>query len=105
MSVLAINEPQRVAKILGSIQEEGNLEHLTKLMGSLIERECQKGNIKPKADPVEIMQYAASVYSGIEMNCIINACYNHGSMKIKYEPRKLFDVHAKAMIMLMGGEI
>lgn len=105
LSVLAINEPQRVAKILGSIQEEGNLEHLTKLMGSLIERECQKGNIKPKADPVEIMQYAASVYSGIEMNCIINACYNHGSMKIKYEPRKLFDVHAKAMIMLMGGEI
>ena len=68
-------------------------------------RECQKGNIKPKADPVEIMQYAASVYSGIEMNCIINACYNQGSMKIKYEPRKLFDVHAKAMIMLMGGEI
>ena len=44
---------------------------------SLIERECQKGNIKPKADPVEI----------------------------KYEPRKLFGVHAKAMIMLMGGEI
>ena len=62
-------------------------------------------NIKPKVDPVEIMQYAASVYSGIEMNCIINACYNQGAMKIKYEPRKLFDVHAKAMIMLMGGEI
>lgn len=105
LSVLAINEPQRVAKILGSIHEESNLEHLTKLLESWIEQEFQKSNIKPKADSVEIMQYAASVYSGIEMNCIINACYNHGPMKIKYEPRKLFNVHAKVMIMLMGGEI
>ena len=45
VSVMAINEPERVSKILGNIQEEGNLEHLTKLMGNFIERECKKGKI------------------------------------------------------------
>lgn len=105
LSVMAINEPKRVAKILGSIQEEGNLEHLSSLMGNLIERECKKGKIKLKVDPMDIILYASAVYSGIEKNCIINACYNHGPMEIKYEPRKLFEVHAKALILLMGGEV
>jgi len=105
LSVMAINEPERIAKILGSIQEESNLEHLTKLMGKLIERECKKGRIKPIVNLEEIILYAASVYSGIERNCIISACYNPDSMNIKYEPRKLFEVHAKAVIMLMGEEV
>ena len=105
LSVLAINEPERVARILGTIKEEGNLEHLTKKMGELLKKAITSGELKPRVNPEEIVKYSASVYSGIEMNCIISACYNHGPMKVKYDPRKLFEIHAKTLILLLGGEV
>ena len=100
LSVLAINDPARTAKILGGITGEGNLEHLTRRTTELMMKASAEGRFNPSVPPEDIMKFISSAYSGIQMNCIISACYSKSPMG-GYEPRALFRTLARTIRLLI----
>ena len=105
LGVIAINEPERAAKIMSDIKGSGNLEYLGKnALPRLIKGAADLG-YKPVASPQEIGQFVSSSYTGIEKFCIMSACYGTGGTKTKAEPKKLFRTLAKSIILLLGGKI
>ena len=104
LGVIAINEPERAAKIMAGIKGAGNLEYLGKnALPRLIKGSAMLG-YKPVASPEEIGQFVSASYSGIEKFCIMSACYGTGGPKMKAEPKKLFKTLAKSIILLLGGK-
>jgi len=103
LSVLAINEPERTAKILGSIKSEGNLEHLTNLTGQMLGKAAAEGKLRPLVPVEDIVRFIAASYSGIQMNCIIGACYQSSPMG-ECRPRPLFNTLAQTIKLLLGAE-
>ncbi|MBP5179902.1 MAG: TetR/AcrR family transcriptional regulator [Clostridiales bacterium] len=102
LSVLAINEPERTKKILGGIKSEGNLEHLTNLTGQILCKADKEGKIRPAVPVDDIVKFIAASYSGIQMNCIIGACYQTGPMG-GFKPRPLFNTLAQTIKLLLGA--
>ncbi|MBO4635953.1 MAG: TetR/AcrR family transcriptional regulator [Clostridiales bacterium] len=105
LTVLAINEPERAAKIMGSLQGKGNIEHIVNISKPLLMEACRKNSLRPAADPGQIFTFISSAYVGIETNCILTACYGKGKAQTKCDPRALFDTLATTMIMLFGGKV
>jgi hypothetical protein len=102
--VLAINEPERAAKIMADIKSPGNLDYLgKKAIPMLIEGACKSG-YHPAASPEDIGIFISSSYAGIEKYCILTHCYGTGDLKIKVEPRKLFRTLADSIILFLGGK-
>lgn len=102
LSVMAINEPERIKKILGGIKSEGNLEHLTNLTGKMLYKAQSEGSIHPVMPVEDIVRFIAASYSGIQMNCIIGACYQNSPMG-EYRPRPLFNTLAQTIKLLLGA--
>lgn len=102
LSVLAINEPERTKKILGGIKSEGNLEHLTNLTGQMLGKAYEEGKISPSVPVEDIVKFIAASYSGIQMNCIIGACYRTSPMG-GFKPRPLFYTLAQTIKLLLGA--
>lgn len=105
VSVLAINEPERAAKITAGIKGPGNLEYLGSHVLPKMMMESAKNGLKPRGTLEEIQLYLAASYVGIEKYCIMAACYGTDEIKIEVDPHKLFRVYAKTIIMLFGGNI
>ena len=103
LSVMAINEPARTAKILGGITSEGNLEHLVRRSSELMEKAAAEGKLNPSVPPEDIMKFVSSAYSGIQMNCIIGACYRKSPMG-GYEPKSLFKTLAKTISFMLNEQ-
>ena len=104
LGVIAINEPERAAKIMAGIKGAGNLEYLGKnALPRLIKGSIMLG-YHPAAEPEEIGQFVTAAYSGIEKYCIMSACYGTGDPKMKAEPKILFRTLAKSIILLLGGK-
>ena len=103
LSVMAINEPARTAKILGGITSEGNLEHLVRRSSELMEKAAAEGKLNPSVPPEDIMKFVSSAYSGIQMNCIIGACYRKSPMG-GYEPKSLFKTLAKTIRFMLNEQ-
>ena len=102
--VLAINEPERAAKIMADIKGPGNLEYLGRnALPQLINAAYTRG-YKPVASPEDIGLFITSSYTGIEKLSIMSACYGTGDPNIKAEPRKLFRTLADSIILLLGGK-
>ena len=102
--VLAINEPERAGKIMSGIKTPGNMDYLGfKVFPKMIETAKAEG-FKPQGTAEELMSYISAVYTGIEKYCIMGACYGAGNPKMKIEPRKLFRIYAKTIILLVGGK-
>ena len=102
--VLAINEPERAAKILADIKTPGNLEYLkTNALPRLIKGAYTSG-YKPVAEPVDIGLFVSASYSGIEKLCIMSACYGTGDPNVTADPKKLFRTLANSIILLLGGQ-
>ncbi len=104
LTVLAINEPKRAEKIIGGIQGRGNFEYLATVAMPLLAKASEEGNLKPRGNVEEIFGFISSAYTGIEMNCILSACYGNGNMHLGVKPKPLFDTLAKTIIYLFGGE-
>ena len=100
LSVMAINYPERTAKIMGELKEEGNLEHLVNRSAELVGKAQSEGMIEPRVPIKDIINYISSAYSGIQMNCIISACYRSSPMG-GYEPRTLFSTLEKTVLYLL----
>ena len=104
LTVLAINEPERAEKIMGRIEGRGNFEYLATVALPKLAKSSAEKKYKPKGTPEEIFGFISSAYTGIEMNCILSACYGNGKMNSKADPKKLFNTFASTIIYLFGGE-
>ena len=104
LTVLAINEPERAQKIVGGIKGRGNFEYLaTVALPTLLKGSPGvKGGFRD--DPKKIADFISSAYVGIEMNCILTACYKRAPMGADCKPGPLFDTLARTVIYLCGGE-
>ena len=102
LSVLAINEPKRVEKMIEGLEPESNMGHLTMATVELFTKKIKSGEIKPRVDAQNLMQFITCAYAGIERNCIISNCYDSGPMKVKYEPKPMFDTLADTIAYLLG---
>ena len=103
LTVLAINEPERAAKIIKGIKEKGNMEHLATVIFPYLFKSCEMNKLKPKHDSMDLYHFISSAYVGIETNCILSACYGRAAMKSNCRPRPMFDILATTIIMLFGG--
>ena len=105
MGVIAINEPQRAAKIMSGIKGVGNLEYLKSAAIPHLVMQAAKQGHRPLGDEAELAPYIASVYTGIEKYCIMAACYGTGYPNTSADPRALFHTFAKTIILLFGGSV
>lgn len=103
LTVLAINEPERAEKILGGIKGKSSLGYLSTVALPNLFKESKKRKYKLRDKPENIANFISAAYTGIEMNCILTACYK-APMGAQCKPRPLFDTLAKSIIYLCGGE-
>ncbi len=104
LTVLAINEPERTEKIIGGIKGRGNMEYLAQTVLPLLRDSSEKKNFVLKGNPEELFDFISSAYAGIEMNCILSACYGRGKIGCKSSPGQLFGTLAKTIVYLFGAE-
>lgn len=105
LTVLAINEPERAAAIIQGTRGRANFEHLAIVIMPRLVEACRNNKLKPVADTKDILAYISATYTGIEMNCILSACYRNEMVNIDCKPREMFNVLAKTIILLFGGEV
>ena len=103
LTVLAINEPERAEKIMGGIKGQSSLGYLSTVALSNLFKESKKRKYKLRDKPERIASFISAAYTGIEMNCILAACYKT-PMGSECNPRPLFNTLAKSIIYLCGGE-
>lgn len=104
LTVLAINEPERAEKIIGGLKGRGNFEYLETVALPLLQKSAVTNQYKLKGTQEELFGFISAAYTGIEMTCILSACYGNGSMNLKADPKSLFHTLAKTVIYLFGGE-
>ncbi|MDE6312151.1 MAG: TetR/AcrR family transcriptional regulator [Lachnospiraceae bacterium] len=104
LSVLSMNEPQRVEKILGSIEGTGNFEYLFQKTVSYLNKHIASGHLSPKIKTEEIITYLTSSYNGIEMSCIINHCYKKLPLMEWYVPKTQLKTLETTLYYLLGLE-
>ena len=106
LSVLAMNAPERVEKIMKHIPGEGNMEYLTKCTMQYFTEQMQSGRIKPRVSAVELLSFISSAYSGIQMTCIVNNCYKYEENPLTklYQPEVQLKTLAKTVNYLIGEE-
>ncbi|MDE6737994.1 MAG: TetR/AcrR family transcriptional regulator [Lachnospiraceae bacterium] len=106
LSVLAMNAPQRIEKIMKSIPEVGNMEYLTMRTMEYFEEQRLNGKIRPRVSVEELLAYISSAYGGIQMTCIVHNCYRHerNPLTALYQPQILLGTLAKTVNYLMGEE-
>ena len=103
LTVLAINEPERAEKIIGGIRGQSSFGYLSTVALPNLIKESKKRNYKLRDKPERIANFISAAYTGIEMNCILTACYK-APMGAECKPRPLFDTLARSIIYLCGGE-
>ena len=103
LTVLAINEPERAEKILGGIKGKSSLGYLSTVALPNLFKESKKRKYKLRDKPENIANFISAAYTGIEMNCILTACYK-APMGAQCKPRPLFETLAKSIIYLCGGD-
>ena len=103
LTVLAINEPERAEKILRGIKGKSSLGYLSTVALPNLFKESKKRKYKLRDKPENTANFISAAYTGIEMNCILTACYK-APMGAQCKPRPLFNTLAKTIIYLCGGE-
>lgn len=104
LSILAINAPERIDKILKDLPDIGNKEYVMKRMMEIFVQKIKEGKCTPKITGEELVSYITSAYSGIQMCCILNNCYKQSDFGEIYKPRKQFKTLAKTINYLLGIE-
>ena len=106
LTVLAINEPKRAEKIIGSLKGRGtgNFEYLARTALPMLVKAAKQAGLKPRGKDKDIYNFISAAYTGIEMNCILSACYGSAIMNVTCKPKPLFKTLAKTIIYLIGGE-
>ena len=105
LTVLAINEPERAKAIIAGTKGRGNFEYMASILMPKLARAAQENKLKPADKPENLLKYISTAYTGIEMNCILSACYGNGMVNVDCKPKEMFNVLAKTIILLFGGQI
>ncbi len=105
-SILAMNAPERVDKIIKNVSGEGNMEYLTMCTMRYFTEQIQSGKIKPRVSKEELLSFISSAYSGIQMTCIVNNCYKQEDNPLTrlYQPEIQIKTLAKTVNYLIGEE-
>lgn len=105
-SILAMNAPERVEKIIKNVSGEGNMEYLTMCTMRYFTEQIQSGKITPRVSTEELLSFISSAYSGIQMTCIVNNCYKQEDNPLTrlYQPEIQIKTLAKTVNYLMGEE-
>lgn len=104
LSILAMNSPHRINKILSDLPSLGNKEYILKKTMEYFESKVRQGECSPKVCGEELLSYITSAYSGIQMCCIVNNCYKQGPLSELYKPRMQLRTLAKTVNYLLGIE-
>lgn len=102
LSVLAMNYPERIERILKNIDPCGHKKYLMKRVSEYLYKKSESGEINPKKEISEILAYIASAYSGIQMSCIVNHCYIKSPDSEFYTPKELFNILEDTVNFLLG---
>lgn len=102
MSVLAMNAPERVDKILAGAKGIANKEYLMRRTSECFSKKIEAGTLTPRIDPVELLSYISSAYTGIQTTCIVQQCYNKMRSDEMFQPRRRFRVLATTVKYLLG---
>lgn len=105
LSVLAMNRPDRIEKIMGGLSEAGNMEYLTLRTMAYFKEQVERGKIRPRVSAEELLAFISSAYGGIQMTCIVNNCYRHerNPLAALYQPRSLLKILAQTVNELIGA--
>lgn len=104
LSVLAMNAPLRVEKILAGAKGVGNKEYLMQRTAEFYQKKLVSGQLQAKVSPGELITYITSVYTGIQTCAIVYHCYNKNQMSQMYNLRDQHRVLAKTVNYLLGLE-
>lgn len=104
LSVLSMNNPLRVEKILGEIEGTGNFEYLFMRVSQYLEQCMIRGIVTPKVSSEELLTYLTTAYNGIEMSCIINHCYKKLPLTEWYLPETQLKTLETTLFYLLGME-
>ena len=106
LSVLAMNNPARVDKILRNIPGMGNMEYLTRRTMEYFINQAASGRIHPRVSVEELLSFISSAYTGIQTNCIVYNCYKYeeNSLTALYQPETQLKTLAKTVNYLIGEE-
>lgn len=104
LSVLAMNAPHRIEKILKDLPSIGNKEYILKKTMEHFDRKIAQGEFTSRVSGEELLSYITSAYSGVQMCCIVNNCYKKGPLGELYKPRTQFKTLAKTVNYLLGIE-
>ena len=104
LSVLAMNAPERVEKILDGAKGVGHKEYIIARTAEYFKKKMQQGELNMRVSGMELLTYISSVYAGIQMNCIVNNCYKKGPMSGFYQPKMQIRTLAKTVNFLLGVE-
>ena len=102
LSVLTMNAPERVEKILGDQQEVGNFEYLFFRTTQYFREEIAQGHMKLRVSEEQLLSYIASSYNGIEMSCIVNHCYRKLPLGEMYVPKTQLKTLETTVLYLLG---
>ncbi|MCH5256026.1 MAG: TetR/AcrR family transcriptional regulator [Lachnospiraceae bacterium] len=106
LSVLAMNNPKRVDKILKNIPGMGNMEYLTIRTMEYFMEQMASGRIQPRVTVEELLSFISSAFTGIQTTCIVNNCYKHekNTLTDLYQPDIQLKMLAKTVNYLIGEE-
>ncbi|MBQ8596332.1 MAG: TetR/AcrR family transcriptional regulator [Lachnospiraceae bacterium] len=104
LSVLSMNAPLRVEKILGEIEGTGNFEYLFRHVSQYLTQRIMSGALTPKISIEELLTYLTTTYNGIEMSCIINHCYKKLPLMEWYVPKRQLETLETTLYYLLGME-
>lgn len=106
LSVLAMNAPQRVDRIMKNIPGTGNMEYLTLRTMEYFTEAKERGKLHPRVSVEELLSFISAAYSGIQMTCIVNNCYQHERNLLTplYQPEVQLKLLAKTANYLIGEE-
>lgn len=104
LSILAMNAPHRMDKILTDLPSIGNKEYVMKRTMEHFIKKIEQGKCTPRVSGEELYSYITSAYSGVQMCCIVNNCYKQSAFSELYKPRKQFKTVAKTVNYLLGIE-
>ena len=104
LSVLAMNDPKRVRKIMKNMPGIGNMEYLTIRTMEHFMEETKSGKMHPRVSVEELLSFISAAYSGIRETCIVNNCYKHEGNPLTewYQPKVQLGLLAKTVNYLMG---
>lgn len=102
LSVLAMNAPDRVEKILTGAKGVGHKEYIMMRTADFFAQKIASGEIQAKVGPAEMVSFISSAYSGIQMSCIVNNCYRKSPIAEAYQPKILLRTLAESVNHLLG---